>query len=153
MNSYFLALWLARPLHPISPIIRPFPECPSLETCHFFCPLILLSRHFRRLPVGIASIDKGKDSPYLLTQILEEIDHSTSVPGDNVLLTVSPLLLKAPNTLRIPGALGSMPPVNAALIYSFMVVSKVAPFRQRNTVSAGWPSESAPRGLSLREFQ
>ena len=141
----------------MSPIIKLFHECSGLETCPFTLSLDFFpgtfEMYFRNLCVGIASIDVGKDGLDLQTQILGEIDHATSVPPVNVLLTVSPLLLKAPNTLRIPGYLGSMPPVNAALIYSFMVVSKLAPFRQRNTVSAGWPSASAPRGLSLRESQ
>ena len=131
---------------------HPFLDVPASRLANLLCRLLLLSRHFRKLSVCTASIDTGKNGPDLLIQKCGRIDHSTSVPTDNVLLIVCPLLLKAPKTLRIPGLLGSMPAVNAELMYSFMVVSKLAPFRQMNRVRAGRPSASAPHDLSLTIF-
>lgn len=67
------------------------------------------------------------------------------MPSGIVPLTVSTLLLSVPNALRTAGCLGSMPAGYAALVYLFIVVSKLVPVRQRNMVSVGLPLESAPR--------
>ena len=50
--------------------------------------------------------------------------------GD-VLLKMPMLLLKAPNVFSVAGTLGSMAPGNGALIYLFIVLSKVTLFCQR----------------------
>lgn len=60
-----------------------------------------------------------------------------TMPSRSVLLKVSTLLLKAPNAIRMFGVLGSMPAANAALVYLFIVLSKIAPFCQRIVVSPG----------------
>ena len=67
-------------------------------------------------------------------------------------LTVFTLLLKSPNVFRILGLLESILSGNAALEYLSMV-SKLASFRRRDTVSDGRPLASAPRGSSLKELQ
>ena len=53
-------------------------------------------------------------------------------------------LLNEPNAFRITGVLGSMPEGNGALVYLFIVLSKGAPFCQRNMVSTGRPLISSP---------
>ena len=75
------------------------------------------------------------------------------MPSGSVPLTVFTLMLKSPNVFRNLGLLESILSGNAALVYLFIVVSKLASFRRRNMVSDGRPLASAPRGSSLKELQ
>lgn len=72
-------------------------------------------------------------------------------PG-TVPLELFVLLIEASVALRIAGFLGSIPAAKSALVYLFMMVSKGAPFRQRNMVRVAWPSGPAPREMSLKNI-
>lgn len=73
---------------------------------------------------------------------------SGSVP-----LAVVTLLLKLPNVFRILGLLGSVLAGGAALVYLFIMLSKLASFRHRNMVSGGRQIAAATLGLRLKELQ
>lgn len=73
---------------------------------------------------------------------------SGSVP-----FAVLTLLLKLPNVFRILGLLDSILAGSAALVYLFVMLSKVASFRHRNMVSDGHQIASATLGLRLKELQ
>ena len=75
------------------------------------------------------------------------------MPSGSVPLTMFTLLLKLPNVFRILGLLESILSGDAALVYLFVMVSKLTSFRRRNMVSDGRPLASVPRGSSLKELQ
>lgn len=68
-------------------------------------------------------------------------------------LAVYTLLLKLPNVFRILGLLESILVESAALVYLFIMLSKLASFRHRNMVSDGRQIASATLGLRLKQLQ
>ncbi len=83
----------------------------------------------------------------------KDVGWMKSMSSGNVPLKVSILLLKEPNAFNIAGPLGSIPAGNEVLVYLFIMLSKKAPFCQRNMVSAGWPETSMSRESSLKRLQ
>ena len=73
---------------------------------------------------------------------------SGSVP-----LTVLTLLSKLPNVFRILGLLESILAGSAALVYLFIMLSKLGAFRNKNMVSDRRQIASATLGLRLKELQ
>lgn len=63
------------------------------------------------------------------------------------------LLLKLPNVFRILGLLGSILAGSAALLYLFIMLSKLASFCHKNMVSDGGQIASATLGLRPKELQ
>lgn len=68
-------------------------------------------------------------------------------------LAVLTLLLNLPNVFRILGLLESKLAGSAALVYLFIMLSKSASIRHRNTESDGRQIASATLGLRLKELQ
>ena len=75
------------------------------------------------------------------------------MPSGTVPFMVFALLLEVVNILTIAGNLGSMAAGNPAVMYLFIVASKVAPFSQMNMVSVGRSLKSVSCHKGLRGLQ